>query len=696
MSIIEIRINIMEKCVKCSEKAIKKCLCSNQVFCKKHAGKHAISSGDHHLIEIISEVYNDNVPSHLSDSDLTHVKNELRSRIKKLKECKQKILSHTSFLISQIESLSFHALASLFSLSQSYQTLLQTPPSSLLRHPEAPSFLSTSFSLLSNPSFETLSTIPSYFSQPFYRLLPKSNLNPFLKSHTGAIFCIAASFDQLTFYTGGDDRSIKQWSLSSKAILDIAEGHTNTVRSLSLGSDSVFLVSGSDDRTVRVWRTADLQQVAVLKGHTGRVLSVSLSSDNGRVASGASDGTICVWSLAEQRLQQKLVAHNNWVTFVSLNTDRLLSASHDKSFIEWDVRSWTQKKVVKIREAVLCVDWENSMEKVVAGLSSGKIQVWINGEMRIELSGHMNYVSAVLFASKGNRVISASADETVRIWSLKQGCQILSFTNHSSFVNCLSRFSDDLFISGSSDFSMILWNTSTLTIKSVISSQPVDFCESLLEENRLIYPSGALVRVWNLDRRCLEAEFRGHSGIVYCVAFSSGLIASGSMDSTVRVWNLRNKTQSSTFIGHQNTVFGVAMCGNIVVSGSGDKTVRIWNARKNRAKGVLNGHSDGVRSVAIAESGEILVSGSFDKTVKVWSVGKMQILHTLIGHEERILQVGLTKDDKFVVSGSDMEETVRVWDVKSGSQSFVLKQIEEGEQWLANYPEVRRLAERFI
>jgi WD40 repeat protein len=82
-------------------------------------------------------------------------------------------------------------------------------------------------------------------------------------------------------------------------------------------------------------------------------------------------------------------------------------------------------------------------------------------------------------------------------------------------LSCLTNFYDSIFIFASSDCSIILWNTSTLTINSVIKSQPAYFTTSLRVKSRLIYPSSGNMQVWSLDRNILEAEFTGHSNDLY-------------------------------------------------------------------------------------------------------------------------------------------------------------------------------------
>jgi len=74
--------------------------------------------------------------------------------------------------------------------------------------------------------------------------------------------------------------------------------------------------------------------------------------------------------------------------------------------------------------------------------------------------------------------------------------------------------------------------------------------------------------------------YRGHSGIVYAVAWSPDgkRIASGSADATVQVWDAADGSNMYIFQGHSDRVFAVAWSpdGKRIASGSADATVQVW------------------------------------------------------------------------------------------------------------------------
>jgi len=67
------------------------------------------------------------------------------------------------------------------------------------------------------------------------------------------------------------------------------------VSSTSLSVDGCWLVTGGFDKTVRLWEMSTGRCLRTFYGHTGSVSAVSLSTDKRWVVSGGSDGTMRLW-----------------------------------------------------------------------------------------------------------------------------------------------------------------------------------------------------------------------------------------------------------------------------------------------------------------------------------------------------------------------------------------------------------------
>jgi WD40 repeat protein/tRNA A-37 threonylcarbamoyl transferase component Bud32 len=254
------------------------------------------------------------------------------------------------------------------------------------------------------------------------------------------------------------------------------------------------------------------------------------------------------------------------------------------------------------------------------------------------LRGHAGWVNSVAFSPDGKRIVSGSADRTVKVWDAETVQEILSFLGNGGSVISVA-FSPDgkRIVSGGND---------------------------------------KLVRVWDAETGQEKLTLKGHANLVNSVAISAGgnRIVSGSYDKTLKVWDAETGREMFSLKGHAGVVYSVAISpdGKRIVSGSKDRTVRVWDAETRQEKRTLNGHTGLIVSVAISPDGKHIASGSHDRTVRVWDAETGQCLLTLEGHTDSVSSVAFSPDGKRIVSGS-ADRTVKVWDAKTGRATRALK-----------------------
>ena len=85
------------------------------------------------------------------------------------------------------------------------------------------------------------------------------------------------------------------------------------------------------------------------------------------------------------------------------------------------------------------------------------------------------------------------------------------------------------------------------------------------------------IKIWNIEEKKEEHEFKGHTSYIFCVAISydQKFIFSGSADNSIKVWKLEEKREDYTLVKNIPFVLCIAVTknGRKLITGSRDKTL---------------------------------------------------------------------------------------------------------------------------
>ena len=354
---------------------------------------------------------------------------------------------------------------------------------------------------------------------------------------------------------------------------------------------------------------------AFLSGHADEVRSVAISPDGSLFASSSRDGAIMRWDAATRRPVDPPLA-------ISGARANSLAFSPDGSIL-------------------------------AAGASDGRVYRWnsATGEpVGDPLEAHAAEIWSIAFSPDGGLLATGSGDNAIRLWDTADWIPVgVPLQGHADYVYSVA-FSPDgtRLASGSADNTIRLWDTAT--------------------------------------GEAIGDPWEGHSDWVWSVAFSpdGSLLASGSADNTIRLWDAASgEPAGDPIAGHTGWVRSVAFSpdGSLLVSGSADNTVRLWDlANGGPLTPPLDAHNDTVWSVAFSPDGHTAISGSEDMRVIVWDTRRTSHLEQVIGrHQDAVLGVAISPDGTLVASasgnpsGGGDDNTVRVWDLATGTEKFTLQ-----------------------
>src|SRR5437667_181359 len=81
--------------------------------------------------------------------------------------------------------------------------------------------------------------------------------------------------------SGGEDWSVRLWTVENGACVHVLRAHTNWVRAVAFSPDGSTLASSSEDESVRFWNVQDGAQLGSLPSGQRRVYSTAFSPNGG-------------------------------------------------------------------------------------------------------------------------------------------------------------------------------------------------------------------------------------------------------------------------------------------------------------------------------------------------------------------------------------------------------------------------------
>lgn len=280
-------------------------------------------------------------------------------------------------------------------------------------------------------------------------------------------------------------------------------------------------------------------------------------------------------------------------------------------------------------------------------------QHYDSGALIKSLPAHAEAITTLDFDYPFGTMITASMDDTVRVWNLATGrCQGL-LEGHIASVRCI-QLEDTIVATGSTDAKIKLWD---LGLSDKYASVPASAVGNLLSKHQFDSDEDLSSQTATTGHErgyfdtepavdCCVFTMDAHVGEVTALHFINQTLVSGSQDRTIRQWDMNTGRllQTMDVLGYSGSVSGV------------------WG--KDRRASIIDDGSrhDFVGALQCFEQG--LAAGTSDGTVRFWDLRSGQVARELTGHTGPV--TSLQFDDVHLVSGS-LDRSIRIWDLRTGS-----------------------------
>jgi WD40 repeat protein/DNA-binding winged helix-turn-helix (wHTH) protein len=311
-------------------------------------------------------------------------------------------------------------------------------------------------------------------------------------------------------------------------------------------------------------------------------------------------------------------------------------------------------------------------QRILTASEDNTARIWntADGRLLAVLSGHRDRVQRGVFSPDGQRILTSSDDHTARIWNTADGTLEAILKGHTREVRSAAFSSDGLHIlTASYDETVRIWNTADGGLLGVIHSGNSIQSAAFSPNGQRIVTAGAstVVQVWRTADSHLLASLRGHTNSIYYAEFSPDgqRIVTASSDNTARVWNAIDGRLLAT-VYHDGGVWHATFSpdGQRIVTASYDHTARVWNTADGHLLATLH-HEGRVAHARFSPDGLRIITASFDRTAKVWNSIDGHLLATLQGHTDVVWKALFSPDGRRILTAS-FDHTVRIWNIAGG------------------------------
>jgi WD40 repeat protein len=340
-----------------------------------------------------------------------------------------------------------------------------------------------------------------------------------LQGHTDHVYSIAFTPDSRLLLSGSEDRTLRVWDVEGGHCVRIIQGYAVALYDVAWSPDGQRLASVGTDRLVTLWDVSTETVRGALRGHRWVVRGVDWSSDGRRLASVGWENALRLWDpdtgAGTQLLQDPDYSDMQFMAVAwSPDGQLLASGSYMHGVYVWDMTTLTRRWVGRAHPTfVRCVAWSPDGTRLAScgddgsvclwrasdgmlvqtfqehsarvatvawnpdgtwlasgggGRSSGELFLWQSstskrhpawGAGNSAFEGQPHEVSAVVWNTLGDQVVSGDSEGNLRWWEVQSGQCLAARKAHQGAVHALKISPDgQLLASCGEDGTLEVWN----------------------------------------------------------------------------------------------------------------------------------------------------------------------------------------------------------------------------------------------
>jgi WD40 repeat protein len=286
-------------------------------------------------------------------------------------------------------------------------------------------------------------------------------------THSGGIASVDFSPDGKRVASGGGDRMIRIWDVSTAKQVHAFDGPTSFTCAVRFSPDGKVLAAAGYEtgsgNPIYLFDLATGKERSRLAGHpSGGIRRLLFTPDGKQLLSAGFDGCVRLWDLDTGKQSRLIQVESGTVYGIALSPDgRTLATAGRDGLRLWDLNTGKDMPRTDMNQHN-CVAVAFAPDgKLVASGDSSCVKLWelATGKVVNVLSGFRGELAQLLFSRDGRTLYTSSYDRFIRLWEVRTARLIHEAEGHSGWVWGLALAPDEkTLVSCSVDTKLLSWD----------------------------------------------------------------------------------------------------------------------------------------------------------------------------------------------------------------------------------------------